>query len=119
MAVQHLRLARKNDPELQNYYPTSTLVTDRGIIYLWVARMVMMGLFNMDERPFDDVYIHGTVLDETGTKMSKSLKNGIDPLVMIDGGEMEYHPGGVIKRQMPKNLRMPGLRRRCGSLYLA
>ncbi|MFW5882352.1 MAG: valine--tRNA ligase [Planctomycetota bacterium] len=85
--------------ELARYYPTDSLVTDRGIIYLWVARMVMMGLFDLDTRPFDDVYIHGTVLDETGTKMSKSLKNGIDPLVMIDGGDMEYHPGGSKQAQ--------------------
>ena len=77
-------------PELARYYPTSTLVTDRGIIYFWVARMVMMGLFNLDQRPFDDVYIHGTVLDERGTKMSKSLGNGIDPLIMIRGGSQDY-----------------------------
>lgn len=71
-------------PELRYYYPTSTLVTDRGIIYFWVARMVMMGLEIMNHVPFKNVYIHGTILDEQGRKMSKSLGNGIDPLVMID-----------------------------------
>ncbi|MCP5006831.1 MAG: valine--tRNA ligase [Planctomycetes bacterium] len=70
--------------ELQHYYPTSTLVTDRGIIYFWVARMVMMGLELNGEVPFHNVYIHGTILDDMGRKMSKSLGNGIDPLVMID-----------------------------------
>lgn len=70
--------------ELAYYYPTSTLVTDRGIIYFWVARMVMMGLEFMGKVPFDSVYIHGTILDEVGRKMSKSLGNGIDPLQMID-----------------------------------
>lgn len=70
--------------ELGYYYPTSTLVTDRGIIYFWVARMVMMGLEIMGNEPFRDVYIHGTILDEIGRKMSKSLGNGIDPLEMID-----------------------------------
>ncbi|GJQ58074.1 MAG: valine--tRNA ligase [Candidatus Scalindua sp. AMX11] len=70
--------------ELQYYYPTSTLVTDRGIIYFWVARMVMMGLELNGEVPFRDVYIHGTILDDLGRKMSKSLGNGIDPLLMID-----------------------------------
>lgn len=68
---------------LKNYYPTSTLVTDRGIIYFWVARMVMMGLELLNEVPFKDVYIHGTILDEQGRKMSKSLGNGIDPLEII------------------------------------
>lgn len=70
--------------ELGYYYPTSTLVTDRGIIYFWVARMVMMGLEIIGKEPFRDVYIHGTILDEIGRKMSKSLGNGIDPLEMID-----------------------------------
>ncbi|ODS32158.1 MAG: valyl-tRNA synthase [Candidatus Scalindua rubra] len=70
--------------ELKYYYPTSTLVTDRGIIYFWVARMVMMGLEIRKETPFHNVYVHGTILDEFGRKMSKSLGNGIDPLLMID-----------------------------------
>jgi valyl-tRNA synthetase len=77
-------------PELARYFPTSTLVTDRGIIYFWVARMVMASLFALDRKPFSDVYIHGTVLDERGVKMSKSLGNGIDPLIMIDGGTQNY-----------------------------
>jgi valyl-tRNA synthetase len=70
-------------PELAYYYPTSTLVTDRNIIYLWVARMVMMGEKNTQREPFKDVYIHGTVLDDQGRRMSKSLGNGIDPLDVI------------------------------------
>ncbi len=69
---------------LDTYYPTSVLVTDRGIIYFWVARMVMMGLETMKAAPFDDVYIHGTILDEQGRKMSKSLGNGIDPIEVIE-----------------------------------
>jgi len=76
--------------EFERYFPTSTLVTDRGIIFFWVARMVMTSLFANDVRPFDDVYIHGTVLDERGDKMSKSKGNGIDPLVMIEGGSQVY-----------------------------
>ncbi len=70
--------------DLDYYYPTDVLVTDRGIIYFWVARMVMMGLHLCDDVPFHDVYINATVLDEAGRKMSKSLGNGIDPLEIID-----------------------------------
>ena len=77
-------------PEMARYFPTSTLVTDRGIIFFWVARMVMASCFALDRKPFSDVYIHGTVLDERGTKMSKSLGNGIDPIIMIDGGSQRY-----------------------------
>lgn len=70
--------------DLAFFYPTDVLVTDRGIIYFWVARMVMMGQYLMKKEPFGDVYIHGTILDEQGRKMSKSLGNGIDPVEMID-----------------------------------
>ena len=71
-------------PELKQFYPTRLLVTASEIIYLWVARMVMAGCKYMGELPFSDVYIHGTVRDEIGRKMSKSLGNGIDPLEVID-----------------------------------
>lgn len=71
-------------PELKAYYPTSVLVTGRDILYFWVARMVMMGLEMLGEEPFRKVYIHGTILDEQGRRMSKSLGNGIDPLEMTD-----------------------------------
>ncbi len=74
-------------PELRYYYPTSTLVTARDIIYFWVARMVMMGLQFRGEVPFRQVYINGTILDENGARMSKSRENGIDPIVMIQGGK--------------------------------
>ncbi len=70
--------------ELEHFYPTSVLVTGRDIIFFWVARMLFMGVEFMDEVPFDDVFIHGLILDEHGRKMSKSLGNGIDPLVLIN-----------------------------------
>lgn len=65
------------------YYPTSVLVTSRGIITLWVARMVLSSLFNLDEIPFHDVYIHPTILDGHGETMSKSKGNGVDPIDII------------------------------------
>ncbi|WP_019506540.1 valine--tRNA ligase [Pleurocapsa sp. PCC 7319] len=74
----------ENTADLDKYYPTSTLVTGFDIIFFWVARMTMMAGHFTDKMPFDDVYIHGLVLDEKGQKMSKSKNNGIDPLLMID-----------------------------------
>ena len=70
--------------ELDYFYPTDVLVTAQEIIFFWVARMIMAGLEFKKEIPFKDVYIHGTVRDDTGTKMSKSLGNIIDPLEIIE-----------------------------------
>lgn len=70
--------------ELETFYPTSTLVTGADIIFFWVARMIMFGLYEMKEIPFKDVFFHGIVRDELGRKMSKSLGNSPDPLNLID-----------------------------------
>jgi valyl-tRNA synthetase len=68
---------------LNYYYPTSLLITGYDIIFFWVARMVMSGLEFMDDVPFRTVFITGLVRDEQGRKMSKSLKNQVDPLDLI------------------------------------
>ncbi len=70
--------------EMKRYYPTNTLVTGFDIIFFWVARMMMMGLHFTKQAPFSTVYIHRLVLDEKGSKMSKSKGNVIDPLGVID-----------------------------------
>jgi valyl-tRNA synthetase len=71
-------------PELARFYPTSTLITSRDIITLWVARMVLMGSNNMGEVPFKEVFIHPKILDGYGETMSKSKGNGVDPLDVIE-----------------------------------
>lgn len=72
------------DEEFKRYFPTNALVTGYDIIFFWVARMIFQSKHFTDERPFDDVLIHGLVRDADGRKMSKSLGNGVDPMDVIE-----------------------------------
>lgn len=72
------------NPDLEYFYPTSTLVTGRDIINLWVARMIMLGYEFLGKKPYSDVHIHATIMTRDGQRMSKSKGTGIDPLDLIE-----------------------------------
>ncbi len=82
---------RPDNPEMAYYYPTQDLVTAPEILFFWVARMAMAGYEYTGKRPFENVYLTGIVRDKQGRKMSKSLGNSPDPLVLID----QYSADGV------------------------
>ena len=74
----------RNNPDINYYYPTSDLITAPDIIFFWVARMIMAGYEFRGQKPFGNVYFTGIVRDKLGRKMSKSLGNSPDPLLLID-----------------------------------
>jgi valyl-tRNA synthetase len=84
-------------PALKKFYPASDLETGYDIIFFWVARMMMMGLYFMKEVPFKRVLLHGMVVDENGDKMSKTKGNGLDPLDLIHGASFDQ----IIEKAMP------------------
>ncbi len=71
-------------PDLERFYPTHIMETGHDILFFWVARMIMMGLWFTDKPPFHTVYLHGLVRDKEGRKFSKTIGNVIDPLVVVD-----------------------------------
>jgi valyl-tRNA synthetase len=76
----------QDTPELEAFYPTDVLLTARDILFLWVARMVMMGIEFAGDIPFEHVYVHSVIQAPDGRRMSKSLGTGIDPMDLIEGG---------------------------------
>ena len=101
----------EDTPALRAFYPTDALVTGRDIMFLWVARMIMMGLEFTGKIPFDDVYVHSIIQAPDGRRMSKSLGTGVDPLDLIEGG-----PRPPV---FEAGRRLPRLRRRRGPLGAA
>ncbi|MFA7286653.1 MAG: valine--tRNA ligase [Patescibacteria group bacterium] len=75
---------RETSPDVKRFHPTTVLETGYDIIFFWVARMILMTTYALNEVPFKTVYLHGLVKDREGRKMSKSLGNGIDPIAMIE-----------------------------------
>ena len=87
--------------DFKNFYPTDILETAGDIIFFWVARMIMLGLYRTGKLPFKYVYLHGMVLDAKGQKMSKSKGNVIDPIVMTEKFGTDAFRMGVIVGNTP------------------
>jgi valyl-tRNA synthetase len=92
-------------PELRAFYPTDVLSTARDILFLWVARMVMMGLRFAGDVPFEDVYVHSVIQAPDGRRMSKSLGTGIDPLELIESYGADATRFGLLAMSSTQDVR--------------
>ena len=98
-------------PDLEKYYPTQVMETGFDILFFWVARMMMMGMYFMDEVPFEKVFLHAMVRDAAGRKMSKTYGNVIDPLHMIYGAkseDLDENLHAELLRQYPEGVEPQG-----------
>jgi valyl-tRNA synthetase len=95
----------RQTPELSAFYPTDALVTARDILFLWVARMIMMGLRFTGREPFSDVYVHSVIQAPDGRRMSKSLGTGIDPLDEIDAHGADAVRFGLLAMSSTQDVR--------------
>ena len=95
----------EDTPELRAFYPTDVLSTGRDILFLWVARMVMLGIEFTGRVPFSDVYNHSTILAPDGRRMSKSLGTGIDPLEVIDSHGADGTRFGLLAMSSTQDVR--------------
>ena len=95
----------EDTPELRAFYPTDVLSTARDIIFLWVARMIMMGLEFTGEVPFADVYVHSVIQAPDGRRMSKSLGTGIDPIDVIDAHGADAVRFGLLAMSSTQDVR--------------
>ena len=95
----------EDTPEVRAFYPTNVLSTARDILFLWVARMVMMGLRFPGRIPFEDVYVHSVIQAPDGRRMSKSLGTGIDPLDLIDSYGADATRFGLLAMSSTQDVR--------------
>jgi valyl-tRNA synthetase len=91
-------------PDLARYYPTHVLSTAKDILFFWVARMNFAGLAFLGRLPYRDVYLHSTLADDEGQTISKSKGNGFDPMVLIEGGDLEKLKEPVMSAR-PSNMK--------------
>jgi valyl-tRNA synthetase len=88
-------------PDFKRYYPTTVLSTAKDILFFWVARMNFAGLTFVGKLPYRDVYLHSTLADDEGQTMSKSKGNGFDPMVLVEGGDLEKLKEPVMSARPP------------------
>lgn len=109
--------------EFKQFYPLSVMETGADILYPWVSRMLMVGLYVTDEIPFKDVYLHGMIQDEHGQKMSKSKGNVVNPMEKIDAFGSDAFRMGIISDESAGNNRpydeskIVGARNFCNKLW--